>query len=296
MKIDDVPFEDITKYLLTLNTDVDPPRDFKIGYSEMPDKTQLRYFTYTPDSPKNHIVIVPGFMTVLMSWYRFILLLKKENYRITYIETREKYSSKMENKSLFTEQIFVDDIYHVITELTDKNGYIAIGSSNGSNILIKAIAQKKIHPKYCYLIGPYANFHVSLFIRIALPFFTNKTYKWIFLPLIRLIILPKLANKEADKFQAKKYEIGMTLSDAYKLKHAFRALQGKELWSDLPDVKTKKNTVILVGAGTDPLHGVEVTKKVSEQIEGSLFFEVNSNFDAHDIPMIEILQKTSKNS
>lgn len=293
MSINEDDPEQITEYLMSLDHDVGPPSEYTTDFLEMKDGVKLRHFSYQPTEPRARIIVLPGMQTLVMSWYKFLILLKKNNYHIDYIETREKTSSVIPQpyKNKFDEDVFISDFQECVQQLIDSTSgdFIVIGSSMGSNIIIKALSRNLIQPKYAVLVGPYADFHVPMLIRVIRPVITNFVYKKMLLPLLLKFTLKNVTNEDQDPFQAHKYKYGMILLDPIKFKHTIKGFVNSTIWNDLSSIDGNVTKCFLIGAGADPLHGSNITKDISKNIENSVFIDIGTNSAAHDLPMIEIL-------
>ena len=293
MKKDDLPLDKITDYLMTLNTDVSLPEEFEITYVEVEEGVELRCGIFTPENPKAHVVLVPGLFTLVMSWYKFLILMMNDGYKITYIESREKRTSRMDDPKKITERSFVDELKIVLDKLVGDEDYIIVGSSNGTNTIVRALSEDLITPKHSILVSPYTEFHVPTPFKIMLPVVYNWTWKLFLLPIVKIVVVPMIANKKKDPFQAHKYKLGLVLTAPLKLKWSLRALKGGDLWPYVDKLNGKGLSIVLVGAGTDPLHGAESTRKVSERIEGSRFIEFATNYDVHDKPLVDLINEVA---
>lgn len=284
--------EHITHYLMSLKEDVECPPGFEEGFVEMRDGVKLRYFQFSPVDPRKHVIIVPGLNTLVMSWYKFMILLKNEGYKVTYIETREKPSSIMEDRKNISYEIMIRDAIDFMKDLTDTNT-VVMGSSMGSNLLINALARGAINPEFAILIGPYTDFQIPFALRHLKNVMADWNYRWLVYPLIRAFVLPLVTNKRADPFQFKKYNTALKTLDPVKFKNALNAYTGTNIWNEVraighQDIET---TVVLIGAGSDKLHGSEATKKVAVELEGSVFIEFESNSLTHDQPAIDLINR-----
>ncbi|MHA1122345.1 MAG: alpha/beta fold hydrolase, partial [Candidatus Heimdallarchaeota archaeon] len=109
------------------------------------------------------IILIPGFLTVFQSWQRVMELLTPE-FRVLYLETREKVSSivprKLERKIKLTDM--AHDIKEVIQQLEmDGQKYITLTSSTGGNILTEALSKEWLHPTGAIMVGPAIEFHIG---------------------------------------------------------------------------------------------------------------------------------------
>lgn len=289
------PLEDpaaLTEYLMTLKEDIEPPKGFVEEYYKVDDNTSIRCLRYVPDNPKFHVLVVPGLNTLLMSWYKFIVYLRNEGYEVTYIETREKITSKMENKKDITEQQFLDEITQAVQHYSQGKEYAVVGASMGSNNLIKCMNRGMLEPKYAFLTGTLTKFKLPRFVNIVKPFFGNFSYKYIFLPLILLIVLPSISNKKKDPFQRVKYRVALKSIDPVKTKYCFYAYTGTEVLNDLGNLDKLDTKIFFVSAGEDPLHGDETTHMLVDNVSTSTYIQMETNAETHDWPMVDLINKT----
>jgi alpha-beta hydrolase superfamily lysophospholipase len=284
--------EEITNYLMSLDKDIEVPPNFAENFYDVGNGGNLRYFQFIPESYSKHIVIIPGLNTLVMSWYKFLILLKNEGYAITYIETREKPNTKVEDRRNITYEIMITDVIESLNGII-KDEYIVVGSSMGSNLLINALSRNAINPTHTILIGPYADFSMPWPLRFLRRFITDFNYKFMIYPLIKLIVLPVVTNKKADPFQYKKYNTSLKTLDPIRFRFALKAYIGTNIWTEaeMIDSSKMKTKILLIGAGSDKLHGTESTRKVSEKITGATFIEFDSNSAAHDQPMIDLIKE-----
>ncbi len=110
------------------------------------DDGELRYFHHKPDNiqTKRPVVFIPGYVAAPISWVDFSLPLHGigEYY---YLETREKKSSKIQNKrkaSMTVDQT-AKDIGVALENLGMKNkDFVLLGSSYGSTNILAGLSKK----------------------------------------------------------------------------------------------------------------------------------------------------------
>ncbi len=281
--------DEVTQYLLTLKEDVEPPDGFTTNYLEMSDGCRLRHLHYIPENPKAQIILIPGLNTLLMSWYKLLLLLKDNSFQIDYIETREKRTSILDKPKKITYERLLQDVkesYELVKN--DEITQIAIGSSMGANLILLSLARKEMQPQFAVLIGPLLDFHIPKFFRYVTPFLNRFTFM-IIKPLAWRFVLPRYLNKEKDPFQAHKYELGFKLGDANKMKYAFKSWAGTTLRNDLNKIDGTKTKVILIGAEEDKLHAADETKQIAEMVQNGEYIDLKTNYAAHDMPLVKLL-------
>ena len=282
--------DEVTQYLLTLKDDVEPPEGFTVHYLELSDGAKLRHLRYTPENPIAQIILIPGLNTLLMSWYKFLLLLQKERFQIDYIETREKRTSILKKAKSITYERLILDVKETYEMVKEKNLVtIAVGSSMGANLILLSLARQDIDPDFAVLVGPLLDFHIPSFFKFVSPFLNRVTFA-IIKPIAWWFVLPRFLNKDKDPFQAHKYELGFKLGDATKMKYAFKTWAGTTLREDLPKIDGKKTQVILIGAEEDKLHAADETKQIAEMTENAQYIDLKTNFAAHDQPLVDLLK------
>lgn len=290
-KGDTPELDEITQYLLTLKDDVDPPEGYKANYIELSDGSKIRHLRYAPEKPLAQIILIPGLNTLLMSWYKFLILLQKEGFQVDYIETREKRTSILTKAKSITYERLLQDVKEVYDNVKDDSLVtVALGSSMGANLVLLSLARHEIDPDFAVLVGPLLDFHVPRFFRFVTPFLNRITFT-IIKPIAWWFVLPRYLNKEKDPFQAHKYELGFKLGDANKMKFAFKSWAGTTLRDDLPKIDGKRTQVILIGAEEDKLHAADETKKIAELTENAKYIDLKTNFAAHDQPLVDYLKE-----
>ena len=70
--------------------------NYKVEYIDTTEKVSLRMITFSPSQSfkKPPIVFVPGWVSQISGWLQVLLEMTKE-YKVYYIETREKISSPL---------------------------------------------------------------------------------------------------------------------------------------------------------------------------------------------------------
>ncbi|MHA2032124.1 MAG: hypothetical protein ACW99Q_22365, partial [Candidatus Kariarchaeaceae archaeon] len=157
--------------------DVDLPEFIKEDYLVMSDGTELRRLYYHPENPKGNILMYPGMNTLVLSWIQILEGLHEANFRVDYIESREKYTAKLlKNYDISRERMLLDCVESInLSGLTDQK-YTAIGSSLGSTTLIHCLSDKTIKPTNVILVGPAVVFKMPTAFKLLMPFTSTWTY------------------------------------------------------------------------------------------------------------------------
>ncbi len=283
--------DEVTRYLLTLKEDVKPPEGFEVNYIQLSDGGKVRHLRFVPENPIAQVILIPGLNTLLMSWYKFLLLLQKERFQIDYVETREKRTSILKKAKSITYERLIQDVKEAYEKVNEQGlKTVALGSSMGANLILLSLARQEIDPDFAVLVGPLLDFHIPKFFKFVSPFLNRVTFT-IIKPIAWWFVLPRFLNKEKDPFQAHKYELGFKLGDATKMKYAFKSWAGTTLREDLPKINGKKTQVVLIGAEEDKLHAADETKKIAEMTENAMYIDLKTNFAAHDQPLVDLLKE-----
>ncbi len=261
-------------------------------YFTMTDGAQVRVLEFNlAEKPNDYVIIlIPGYLTVFQSWQRVMELLTPE-FRVFYLETREKVSSivprKLERKIKLTDM--AHDIKEVIQQLEmDGQKYITLTSSTGGNILTEALSKEWLHPTGAIMVGPAIEFHISLFafiVSIIVPNFIKQT---LLIPAVKWYVARKFVNTEAEPEQMEKYVRALKEANMRKAMPTFRRFYRYSIWDMPPKVKTP---TLLLGASTDGMHTTQECLRTHELMPNSIYVDLGSNKATHSDPLIEELEK-----
>ncbi len=278
-----------------LTEDVDIPKSYSIDYITMSDGGQLRRLYFHPENPVGTVLLYPGMNTLVLSWEKVLKLLCELNYKVEYVESREKYTAILDKRDKVTKERMLLDNKETIEILKLKDTeYIAIGSSLGSSTLIHNMANKSIAPPNVILVGPSLEFKLPQKLMIILYFFNDFIYNNFGKKIIKKILLGKYTNKEKDPHQYRKYSLALDLANFGRLKKSIRSWQHNRLHEDLPLIDGSKSKCYLIGASEDKLHPDTDTIFIAENIANAEYIDLKTNTAAHDTPLIEFIQKITK--
>lgn len=245
------------------------------------DGVTLTLFDFKTDSWENKPVLlfVAGWLSALSGWHE-VLEEITPHYRVIYMESREKRSARLPAGPLprFDIDRLADDIGEVAAELVPSGTplYVA-GSSLGSTALVRAMSGGRVSPKGAFLISPVTAF--------AFPAWGNFIIRFLppcFFTVIRYLIVWYLVNFRVDKKkepeQAQKYTRTVMDAEPIRLKANAGALNGYTIWDDLPGVATP---VVVIGAASDKLHGVEEITKMAGSMPEARVEVMESNKETH---------------
>ncbi|MHA2098820.1 MAG: hypothetical protein ACW99A_09040 [Candidatus Kariarchaeaceae archaeon] len=270
--------------------DVDLPEFIKEDYLVMSDGTELRRLYYHPENPKGNILMYPGMNTLVLSWIQILEGLHEANFRVDYIESREKYTAKLlKNYDISRERMLLDCVESInLSGLTDQK-YTAIGSSLGSTTLIHCLSDKTIKPTNVILVGPAVVFKMPTAFKLLMPFTSTWTYNNIMKKIMQTVVMKKYTNEEADPKQKEKYMLALDLAEPIRLKKCLKTWDKNSIHDDLPNIDGNSTKCYVIGATEDKLHDVEVTKGITDNIQNAEYIDLKTNSAAHEQPLIDLI-------
>lgn len=275
-------------------SDVDIPDNFTIEYLELSDGVKLRHFYFRPENPEGIVMLYPGMNTLVLSWIKILELLSELNYRIEYVESREKTTSIMTKKHEISKARMNQDCAESIKKIgLDGKDYIIIGSSLGSMTLIHCLADKTINPPHVILVGPPLILKAKLLFRIIIFFINDTMYKYFFKPIVRFIIVRAYTNDDDPK-QKRKYILAIELATIWKLKRTIKAWINNRVHDELPKIDGNVSKCYLIGASEDKLHVSEDTKYIADNIQNADFVDLKTNTAAHEQPLVDLIVEINK--
>lgn len=250
-------------------------------YLEMSDGVELLLLEFNPPTATQRpaILFVAGWISQINGWTGVLKALTA-TYRVHYLETREKSSSRMPDVSLaaFNMHRMRDDLAEVIKQTYKKNEYFLAGSSLGASAIVEYLLMHRLPPKATVLIAPNPELKLPKFLMYGLvSWFPPSLYapikaiaKW-YLRRFRLDL-----SKEPEQYQ--KYAATLDAADPHKLKPIAMALLDYQLWDRLAAVK---NEVLIVGASSDKLHGLDNLSKMAALMSAASLVSMESNKATH---------------
>lgn len=270
--------------------DIELPEHISVDYLTMSDGTELRRLYYHPENPKGKILMYPGMNTLVLSWIDILNGLYSQNYQIDYVESREKHTSKLDNKlKISKDRMLLDCVESIKILGLDQSEYTAIGSSLGSTTLIHCLAEKTIKPLNVILVGPAVKLRVPLAFKLLMPFTNTWTYKNIGKKIMQKVVIRKYTNEKADPKQKRKYWLALELAEPIRLKKTLKAWNGNSINGDLNKIDGGNTKCYVIGATEDRLHDVEETKGITEQIQNAEYIDLKTNSAAHEQPLIDLI-------
>lgn len=235
------------------------------------------------DSPSKPIIFfVAGWISHIIGWKEVLYTLTNE-YRVIYIETREKTSSIIPEGKTYTDFSFnvmrmVLDLDDVIKKVIPKNRtFVIAGSSLGSSIILEYLAMNTRKPECALLIGPLPEFRYPPLLGDIVPRLPASWYN-VLKEIVKWYLRTFRLDTEKEKEQMAKYTNTINSADPYKLKPNALALKNYNLWDKLPFITTP---CYIFGAKTDKLHATDDIKRLLQNLKIAHYIECESNKETH---------------
>ncbi|PKN66419.1 MAG: hypothetical protein CVU54_18190 [Deltaproteobacteria bacterium HGW-Deltaproteobacteria-12] len=267
-------------------------KEYMLGVS---DGVSLRIIEFIPPDisrEKPVIIFVAGWISLISGW-KYLLKVLCAEYRIIYLESREKQSSKVPdvNKVSFSMQRLALDIGEIVEQVIPPDGeFILAGSSLGATAILEYCGSDRRKPSAAILIGPNTEFRfprllalIILPLHPALYFSIKPVVKW-YLRNFRL-------DKKTSPEQIEKYENTLDHADPYKLKANALALRNYAL----PDSVNRLNVpCLIIGATSDKLHDTGNIRQLVKTIPDAEYIELAGNMETHSKTAGQIIAKYIK--
>ncbi|NOY77196.1 MAG: alpha/beta hydrolase [Calditrichaeota bacterium] len=249
----------------------------------------LRVITFLPVQKQNNpdIVFVSGWISKPIAW-RDVLREMTRDFRVFYIETREKISSRIRGRVSFSVDRIGEDLVHLVSRLGVKpDRYILMGSSLGATAILDAVIHLHPQPKALALVAPNAEFRVPRWGLWLIRPFPPRLYL-IFKPFVKWYLRNFRLDVTTDYAQYEKYSHALDAADPWKLKKAVLALAKYTVWDKLGAVTCP---VLIVGASKDKLHEPENLKKMTALLPNAHYVDLETNRGTHSKKAVDALRK-----
>jgi len=249
---------------------------------EVSDGVSLKIIDFTPRNvlqEKPVILFVAGWISLISGW-KGVLKVLTAKYRVIYLESREKQSSKVPDvkKVSFSMERLKLDISEIIEKvIPPSEKFILAGSSLGASAILEYCWSVGREPLSAVLIAPNAVFRFPKLIELILPLLHPSLYFSI-KPVIKWYLRNFRLDKKNSREQIEKYENTLDCADPYKLKANALALINYALLNRVDNINVP---CLIIDATTDTLHGTEDIKNIKKIIPNSVYVELKSNMETH---------------
>jgi len=249
---------------------------------EVSDGVSLKIIDFTPrnvSQEKPVILFVAGWISLISGWKGVLKVLTAE-YRVLYLESREKQSSTVPDvkKVSFSMERLKLDIGEIIEKvISPSEKFMLAGSSLGASAILEYCGSEKRKPLSAVLIGPNAEFRFPKIVGTIIPALHPSLYFSV-KPVIKWYLRNFRLDKKNSREQIEKYENTLDCADPYKLKANALALRNYALLNRVDNISVP---CLIIGATTDTLHGTEDIKHIIKIIPDSIYVELESNMETH---------------
>jgi pimeloyl-ACP methyl ester carboxylesterase len=210
-----------------------------------------------------------------------------KDFRILYVETREKLSSRVTGRVDYgVEEMGLDLVAIVDYYSLQGKQFMMFGSSLGGTAILDCISRLDQEPLAIVLIAPNALFRVPRFGRIIILIFPPRLYL-IFKPFIKWYLRTFRLDTKSDSAQYEKYSAALDAADPWKLKKAAKALKDYTVWDKLSHIKIP---ALVISASKDILHEPENVGKIAELLPNGSHRDLKTNTRMHEAEVVECIR------
>lgn len=251
-------------------------------YLKMSDGTELKVTDFLPegDAPEKPVIVfVAGWISLISGWIDVLTELIPE-YQTLYVETREKISARLPGiKGVdFSIERMSRDLDEVLAQILPKDkAFYFVGSSLGSTVILEYLSANKKQPRDSFIISPIPEFAIPAWGLLVIRFLHPGFYL-VIKPVIKWYLRNFRLDKDKEPEQVAKYEGTLDAAEPGRLKANARAIKDYSLWGKLHEIKSP---VLIIGAKTDTLHGVEILEKMVSMMPSARMAQLESNKETH---------------
>ncbi len=243
----------------------------------MDDGASLRVLEFgEPSAPP--LIFVAGWLSLPRGWTEVIAEVCRD-YRLFYLETREKASSRLraEHAADFSVERLRLDLVNAVAALVPAGQHFRMaGSSLGATVILEYLAAGCRPPDSAVLIAPNREYRYPAWFRIALPYLPVAIY-----PVLREVIKFYLRrfrlDPQQDPEQYAKYAATLDCADPHKLKPNAISLMHYQL----PALGNVNTPILILGGAADKLHGLDDLRWMAEQMPQARLLPMASNKATH---------------
>lgn len=273
---------------LDLSSVCTPGCKWNVELINITDSVTLRIMTFDPPQPVDNptVVFVAGWISRVVGWEPVLKEMTKD-FRVIYVETREKISSQVREPAGYGVAEIALDLVEIVKRFDLRSdNYVFFGSSLGATAILHSIQYLKQKPYALALIGTNATFDMSTFARTFIRFFPPRLYL-IIRPFIKWYLKTFRLKVKNDNIQFRKYCAALDAADPWKLKKGAIALSTYEIWDLLHTIPVP---TLLVGASEDNLHDHGIQKRIADTLPKGKYLELKTNTFSHSKTIVVCLR------
>lgn len=245
----------------------------------------LRVITFAPpsDSGNPPVLFVAGWISQISGW-KTVLKEMTKDFRVHYVETREKKSSRMQGNADYGVTPVGEDLSKTVERLDFlPEGYVMFGSSLGATAIVDCFQSLKRKPRAVILISPNATFRVPRIWMVIVTLFYPPLYALI-RPPVKWYLKNFRLDVKVDHEQYTKYCDAIDAADPWKLRKAVLAVAKYQIWDRLEAVDVP---TLLIGATKDVMHEPENLAEISRRIRKIETIDMGTNKATHSERVVE---------
>jgi len=256
---------------------------------EVQPGVSLRIVEFHPaeDHGNPPVLFLSGWITQMSAW-KDVLKSMTKDFKVYYIESREKISSRVNIKAAYSVEEIGSDLAGIVQQLDLPSGkFILFGSSLGASAIVESYKLLARKPQSLILVGPNAVFRVPRIWKIIVTLFYPPLYAFV-KPPAKWYLKKFRLDVKTDKDQYIKYCSAIDAADPWKLRKAVLAVAKYTIWNRLGDIDCP---VLLVDASKDKLHEPENLRKMETTIPQVLRIDLGTNKETHSERMVDEFRK-----
>jgi pimeloyl-ACP methyl ester carboxylesterase len=211
-----------------------------------------------------------------------------KDFRVFYVETREKQSSRVKGRAEYSAEAFGRDVVALTDQLDlPGNGYILMGSSLGATSVLDGCRFLRNKPRCLVLVGPNAEFRVPRFGKVIVTLFFPPMW-FILKPILKWYLKTFRLDFKHDPKQYYKYARNIDSADPWKLKKAIMNLWKYQVWDLLEFIPFP---TLIIGASKDKLHIPENLQRMVGMMPDARYLDMGTNEATHQAGMVEAMRE-----
>ncbi len=266
-----------------------PGTKIKDEMVKLSETVSLRLMTFEPEKDHGNpaVVFIAGWISHIKSWHLSLKEMTKD-FKVYYVETREKASAEIKGK----EGYGVEDIGRDIVAIIDRlnlagRGYILFGSSLGGTAILHCCRSLDNPPLCIVLVGPNAVFRVPKLWRGMIRILPTRLYI-ILKPLVKWYLKTFRLDIKSDYAQYEKYCNTLDAADPYKLRKGIMAVWNYQVWDLLANIEIP---TLIIGASKDKLHEPGNLEKMVSLMPKGTYLDLETNARTHSEDMAREIRK-----
>jgi len=276
---------------MTYTQCTDPDVRAEEDYVVTSDGVTLRMIEFVPPcdtSERPMVVFVAGWISLIDGW-KDVLRRLTPRYRTLYVETREKASARLPRsvgRMDFSMPRMSRDIGEILEQRVGQGkAFCLAGSSLGATVILDYLSDARRRPGLAILIAPICELIYPFWLPLLLRPVSPSLYTAI-KPMLKWYLCSVRVDKHREPEQAKKYEGTLDAAEPGRLKANAFAIKDYSLWEKLPKITSP---VLIVGAKSDTLHGLDIVNRMTGLIPGVDTQMMSSNRETHSAKMGDLI-------